>query len=279
MPLSKLEKKIKDSYSDSNFLISIIRKIDLEASLNRMIDLIETALFDNNTSKVKAISGVILNEINTKIGKIKDLDEKKKIEYLLADIFQEYIENIAYQENGKNILIQINENLKSTCDLLGYDYNAFSKIFNIDKHIILTPQRKNLNQLHYEWIGKSIEIDEIAKDIYDKKWIYSVKEFKRLFKPVTGNLQIRCNREKKKELLLLFHILKEKGLIRPIGKGNSGHFAPFVKYAIDNEEKYLFEKAANKFHDSIKRKESEYSAIKRKVEGIVMQNVSKSNRQ
>lgn len=279
MILSKLETKISESYSNAENLISLLRKIDLENTINTAISKIESALKTNDSSKIISISGIVLSSINNKLSLLKDENDKKSIEYLLADIFQDYLNSIVQLANGQEILSQIDENLKSTCELHGYDHSAMVKIFNIEKHIVLLPKLNVDKRLYYKWNGQLEELDELAKDILDKKWILSVKEFKRLFRPIEGGLQIRCNKEKKDELLLLFQVLKEYCLIQPKGKGNSGHFAPFVTYAIDNEENYLFEKEINKHHDLMKRKMPEYKVLKGRIESIVLQNADKTIRQ
>ncbi|MDD2200067.1 MAG: hypothetical protein PHE08_10115 [Bacteroidales bacterium] len=279
MVLSLLEKKITDSYSNAEYLIELLRRIDLEKTINVAISKIEDALKTNDSNTIISISGIVLSSINSKLTSLKSDNDKKSIEYLLADIFQDYLNSIAQLQNGQEILAQINENLKNTCDLHGFDHSAMVKIFNIEKHIVLLPKSKTNKRLYYKWNGQLEELDELARDIYDKKWIYSVKEFKRLFKPIVGSLQIRCNQNKKDELLLLFHVLKEYCLIQPKGKNNSGHFAPFVTYAIDNEEKFLFEKAINKHHEKMKRKLSEYNVLKGRIESIVDQNADKTIRQ
>jgi hypothetical protein len=276
MILSKLEKKITESYSNADHLISLLRKIDLEKTINVAISKIEDALKTNDSNKIISISGIVLSSINSKLTYLNSDNEKKSIEYLLADIFQDYLDNIVHLQNGQDVLAQINENLKNTCELHAYDYSAMIKIFNIEKHIVLLPKLKINKSLYYKWNGHLEELDELARDIFDKKWIYSVKEFKRLFKPIEGSLQVRCNKDKKDELLLLFQVLKEYGLIQPKGKNNSGHFTPFVNYAIDNEENYLFEKAINKHHNKMKRKMDEYEVLKGRIELIVVQNMDKT---
>jgi len=279
MKLSKLETKISESYSNADYLISLLRKIDLEKTINAAISKIEDALKTNDSNKIISISGIVLSSINIKLTSISSDNDKKSIEYLLADIFQDYLDSIVHLQNGQEVLSQISENLKNTCELHGYDYSAMIKIFNIEKHIVLLPKLKVNKSLYYKWNGQLDELDELVRDIFDKKWIYSVKEFKRLFKPIEGSLQVRCNKDKKDELLLLFQVLKEYCLIQPKGKNNSGHFTPFVTYAIDNEENYLFEKAINKHHDKMKRKMYEYKVLKGRIESIVVQNMDKTIRQ
>lgn len=276
MKYTKLENKIRQHYGNSDHLINLLRKIDLEKSLILAIEKIETAIKSNNKNLLISLSGNILLAVNSKIVSLNNEQDKKHLEYFFADFFQDYINTIIQHPEGQNLLKQINDNLKNTCEFQGYDYTALSNILNLEKHIILLPKPKNDNPIYYTWNGRIEELDEISKDIQDKKWINSVKEFKRLFKPIVGNLQVICNKEHRDELLLLFHILKEKNLIIPKGKGNSGHFAPFIKYSLDNDGKFLFEKAVNKHHESMKRNLLKYNDLKQKTELLVSKNASKT---
>lgn len=277
--MSKLEKKIRSTYGNANELISLVRKVNLEKSLNIILSKIEVAIEEKNKDRIVGIAGAMLTGVNSKLGPITNSEEKQKLEYLLADIFEEYLILISNQSDGQLILSQVDENLKETCEINGYDYAAFSILFNIKKHVILLPQLKNYSRCYYKWNGLDYELDGIIRDITDKKWIQSVKEMKRLFAPVDGNLHIRCDVNKKSELLLLIHLLKENGLILPKGKGNSGHFKPFCTYAVDNDGNFLFKNAVNKYHHRLKSKPSEYADLRRKVLKIITNNASNSLRQ
>lgn len=274
--MSNLENKIRNAYGNADELIDLVRKVDLEKSLNIILGKIEAAIQEKNIERIVTIAGPMLSGINSKLGPVANPEEKQKIEYLLADIFEEYLVLISNQSQGQMLLSQVDENLKETCEIAGYDYTALSNLFNIKKHVILLPQLKINNRHYYEWSGVDYELDGIIRDIADKKWIYSVKEMKRLFAPVDGSLQIRCDVNKKSELLLLIHLLKEKGLILPKGKGNSGHFKPFCTYAVDNDGNFLFKNAVNKFHHRLKSRSSSYEGLRAKALKVIINNATKS---
>jgi hypothetical protein len=241
-----------------------------------MLDKIERALESGDTNKIVTVSGIMLSGINSKLGNHKDPNEKQKLEYLLADIFERYLILISKKPNGSHILAQVDDNLKETCEIAGYDYNALSSLFNIRKHVVLLPQRKPSSNYHYEWHGLQYELDEIIKDIAKKNWISSVKEMKRIFAPVSGNLQVRCNPEKKAEILVLINVLKERKMITPKGRGNSGHFTPICTYAVDNDGNFIYQKAVNKLHHRLKKNPTKYAQLIGKVETIIQNNAPKS---
>ncbi|MCB0476749.1 MAG: hypothetical protein KDC84_01205 [Crocinitomicaceae bacterium] len=274
--MSKLESIIYETYGSADELIALVRKVDLETNLNTMLDKIESALESDDHNKIVAISGPMLSGINNKLSNHSNQDEKQKLEYLLADIFEKYLIIISQKKDGPNILAQVDENLRETCEIAGYDYDALTSLFNIRKHVVLLPQRKIQSRYYYEWNGIPYELDEIIRDIADKKWIYSVKEMRRVFSPVTGNLQIRCNPERKAELLIFFHKLKEFNLITPKGRGNSGHFRPICTYAVDNEGNFIYQKAVNKLHNRLKNNLKRYAELTGKAEKIIESNAPKS---
>jgi hypothetical protein len=265
--MSNLENRIRSTYGNADELIVLVRKVDLENVINKSIEEIERALKIQDSTKLIAISGTILNNVNSRIVELKDPEEKQNIEYLLADIFQYYLGQVATQSNGPQIVKGIHDNLKITCEISGYNFEEFSAVLNIKKHQVLIPQTNK--NLHYEWLGDEDELERLIQAIHDRGYFRSLKEFKKLFKPIIGNLVIVCNKDAKNELLLFFHLLKEDKLIRPKGKGSSGHFAPFVQYAVDNDSNFLFEKDINKKHELLKRNPVKYQKLTMKIRGVI----------
>ncbi|MBL7729797.1 MAG: hypothetical protein JNM88_01355 [Chitinophagaceae bacterium] len=276
--MTTIEKKILEKYENAGKLIELVREYDLENVINKAIQQIESKIRNKKTQDLPRLSGIILNDINSLISKINDPGKKKQIEYLLSDIFQEYLKKISEEENSQTILSEIQEGIRTACDYSGYDYDKLSAYLNIEKQQVLLP-RKNRRDIYYDWNGEVHELDELARHIYDMKLILSVKEFKRLFSPVSGHLSLKCNQEYTDKLLVLFQILKERKLITPKGKGNSGHFTPFVQYSTDNEGNFLIEKSANKEHEKLKRNKAKYQKLREKMEGVVNGIVNKPIRQ
>jgi hypothetical protein len=275
--MTHFEKIIRVNYANADELIQLVRSIDLENVINIALKQIEAAIKSGDKQKLINISGIILTSVNSKIQTLINSGDKVKVEYLLADIFQDFLSQIPINEDNKSILYQIQDSLKTTCELNNYDFNSLVSLLNLEKHLILLPKHEKRG-LYYFWNGKSEELDGLVREIYDKGWINSVKEFKRLFKPVTSDLMVHCNQNKMNEILLLFQVLKETHLIQPKGKGSSGHFSPLVQYSVDNDENFLFKKSPNRIHEIMKRNMSKYLMDKRFIEEIVKANTSTSLR-
>ncbi|CAG0988943.1 hypothetical protein FLAV_02193 [Flavobacteriales bacterium] len=276
--MTTIEKKIKDKYEHADNLIDLIREFQLENVINQAIHQIELKLTGGKITDLPKLSGIILNDINSYVSKITDTEKKKQIEYLLGDIFQDYLTEILQSKNSESVLTEIQANIQAACEYRGYDYEKLSSFLNIEKKQILLP-KQNQRSIYYDWNGELQELDELARDICDMRLILSVKEFKKLFKPVSGHLSVKCYRENIDKLLILFQVLKESCLITPKGKGNSGHFAPFVQYSVDKDGNFLIEKSANKEHEKLKRNASRYDKLHKKMESVVKANAGKSMRQ
>ena len=85
------------NYQNSKDLYSLLIKYNLDNTIIKAIVSINGKLNGNEFKELPKISGIILNDINGIISKIRNDNEKKKIEYLLSDIFQDYIKNIRGQ--------------------------------------------------------------------------------------------------------------------------------------------------------------------------------------
>lgn len=258
------------NYQNSDNLHSLLIKYNLDNTITKAIDSINGKLNGNEFKELPKISGIILNDINGIISEIKNDDEKKKIEYLLSDIFQDYIKNISIQDNSDTIINDIIENLKIACEYRGYDYNILTQVLGLEKTNVLKPKSK-IKKTYYDWLGNEVELDEITRDLADKKIIYSIKEFKKLFKPVTDSFYVKFNKEFKDEIIVFFQLLKEKKLIKP--KGTSGHFAPLTQYSVDNENVFLIKKAINKEHERIKKNDVRHNEIRKKLTIVIEKNL------
>lgn len=261
-----------ENYQNSDELHSLLIKYKLENIITKAIDSINCKLNGKEFNELPKISGIILNDINGVISNIKNDKEKTQIEYLLSDIFQDYIKSISIQDDSGIIINDIIENLKIACEYRGYDYNILTQILGLEKTKVLKP-KSIIKKTYYEWLGKESELDEITRDLADKKIIYSIKEFKKLFKPVTNSFYVKFNKKFKDEIIVLFQLLKEQKLIKP--KGISGHFAPLIQYSVDNENVFLIKKAINKEHERIKKNTVKYNEIKEMLTLIIEKNITK----
>jgi len=273
--MTSLFNKLSDRYQNVDELHLLLTKYNLEETINTAIESIDCKMTDNQIQELPKLSGIILNEINSVISNIENIGEKKKIEYLLSDIFQDYINIILTQKKSENIITEIIENLRIACEYRGYDYNILTNVLGLEKITILKSKTRTKKK-YYEWLKTEGELDEISRDLYDKKIIFSVKEFKKLFKPTSDSFYVKFNSKFKDEVIVLFHIFKEEKLIMP--KGTSGHFSPLVQYAVDNENNFLINKAINKEHERIKKNSVRHSEIRQKLTIVIEQNLIK-NRQ
>jgi hypothetical protein len=269
--MKDLKSRLAEKYENSNELLELLEKFNLDKVISNAIRQIENKITNEKFNDLPKISGIILNDINSVIETIKDKEEKTKLEYFLSDIFQDYILQINKLPNSQRIINELIENVKTACEYRGYNYMELDKLLSLEKqtHII----RKFTNELYYEWLREDYELDEIIRDLKDKNYIYSLKDFKKLFKPHSETLFIKFNKTFTDEIIIFFQLLKEEKLVIPRGKGNSGHFAPFVKYAIDNENNFFIEKPINKEHERIKKNVSKYQLIREKVFQIINGNL------
>ena len=114
----------------------------------------------------------------------------------------------------------------------------------------MIPQKMNKNNAgitkmretkypYYQWLGYDYELNDLIYTLKDKGILIRVKGFRYLFRPIKTSFHFYALRERIDELVIIFDILKEKGLIRP--KIVSGHFTPLARYGVDNEGSILFQ--------------------------------------
>lgn len=273
--MNPLEKIVHSKYKNANQILKLVGQKDLLQKVSKAIANVEKKIANGKIADLSRISPLILKDINETLSQISNKEDKREIESILSSLFNDYFEIIAAQENGQQILTELINNLKETSEYYNYDFNELDKILNLRSRLYLIPNQTT-KSIYYEWKGRDNEIQAIAHDLVSSKTIYSTKEFIRLFKPVEGNLQIRCNPDHRDRLLILFQVLKEDKLISSRGNGNSGHFSPFVKYARDNNGIFLFEKAANKEHAQLKKNMSKYIDLTKKMRDLVNSNLKRN---
>lgn len=270
--MSKIEEIILENYQNSSSLINMIRQYNFEYFLNGTLKEIEIAITNSDSKKLSELATISLIKINENLKGINK-KEKGQLEYLLSDIFQAILLNIDSEE----ILYEIQKTLLNTCQLPSYNYTTLEQLLGLKKQKILKPRQIQGYLPYYEWKGLDYELIGILDFLFDKKIIYNKKAFRRIFTPIDDHFDYKGNKDKISDLVLIFSILKEKILIKP--KRNSGHFAPLVKYGVDNDGNYLFQKAPNKIHEYMKRDTSVYRNIRDKYEQIVNNITKKTLRQ
>ncbi|WBX76238.1 hypothetical protein PG911_16670 [Tenacibaculum ovolyticum] len=256
---SLLEEKLINKYLDADKHIAIIKKYDFEKYINNVFEIIGDLKNKKSEKDIISVSNSILTKVNEKLKQVNSQSDKKTIKYLLSDIFNEYIKELD-SKFSESFMPNLIENLKMTSLLSGYDFSELEKLLQFDYYNTLKP-KKNNKRVSYSWNGELHQFDEFIKDLKDKKIIFSIKEFKMLFKN-SGNAVYSGNIEKTDDLVIIFVILKEMNLITP--KHTNGYFTPLFKYGIDNEGNFLFKKQPNKHHELLKRKHQNYNKIKGK---------------
>jgi len=256
--MSKIERLIAKEYQDPQDLIELIRKYDFEKFLNGFLDEFEISISNSNDQRLSDIASLLLTRTNENLKGIS-LDEKRKLEFLLSDIFQSLMKTIQSSE----ILSKIQGALLDTCNLMGYDYNTLEQMLGLKKQMLLKPKISNMENFpYYKWKGIDYEKDELIRFLKEKGLIYSVKEFRKIFAPISEHFKFHGNKEAEADFIIIFDILKEQNLIQP--KVLSGHYTPLVRYGVDNEGEFLFKNAPNRIHEYAKRDMAGYTLLKGK---------------
>jgi hypothetical protein len=268
--MNNIDKILTVNYQESGSLISLIRKYDLENFLNGTLKEIEKAISESDNKKLLDLSTLSLIKINENLKGINS-KEKEQLEFLLSEIFQSLMKRIDKSE----IITEIQNSLLDACRMIGYDYNILEQMLGLKKIQVLKNRPDFSKRLpYYIWLGKDYKIVELFQLLKDKKLIYSIREFKKIFAPINEHFEYIGYKEKISELVLVFSILNEKKLIKT--KVQSGHFSPLKMYGVDNEGKYLFKKAPNKIHEYIKRDKDVYAKLYDKYEKIISNIASKT---
>lgn len=260
--MSKIEKLIFENYQDSSKLISLIRKYDFENFLNGTLTEIEMAINSLDSKRLSELATASLIKINENLKGIK-AREKEYLEFLLSDIFQSILLNIESSET----LSEIQETLLNACNISGYKYEVLEQMLGLKKQQVLKPRQTNSVLPYYEWKGVDYELNGLLDFLTDNKIIISKREFRKLFNPISEHFYYQADKEKVSDLVLVFSVLKEKKLLKP--KKNSGHFAPIVRYGVDNDNNYLFKKRPNKILEYLKRDDAVYCKLRGRYERII----------
>lgn len=256
---SVLEKKIEENYSNPKKLMGIIRKYDVELFLNNVFQLIETFTDQKSEKELVALANTILTKLNDILHTIDDKEERKLIKYAVTDIFKADIINVS-KNLSENFVPALIDTLKTSSFLLNNNYKELESLLGLKRYEILKSKRfHSVDAPYYDWLGKEYELDEMIKDLKDKKIISSVKDFKKLFKESESSFFV-VNKEKINDLVIIFSILKDLELIQP--KIKSGYFTPLVQYGLDNDNNLLFTKPPNKIHYALKQKGRWYDEIR-----------------
>ena len=241
-----MEELIKNLFVDKwEYSLNLICKYGLREILHNLISVIELKISkESYNNGINGISSSFLTNLNTNyLSKITIKEEKEDIEYIIREISMHYLfKYIESVDDPKSIITKnLQEELKSTCELNGYDYYALNKIFPVDDFVKFANVNSNTDLLnnppvfYYDWKGLPHDFDDLKRNLKSSNCISSTAEFKKIFSKHNGDISISFNRDNIDFLIILFELLYERRLILPKGK-NCGKFHPLNMYGVDFHE-------------------------------------------
>ncbi len=257
-----LNKIIEDIFfNDTQIAIDKLREYNLYDIIEKHIDSINADLNNFNT-----IATSLISSVNSILRNVSNLEEKAYLEYLISDIANFIIKKFFSEGTiNHNEIASLDEQIKTICNLNGYNYVDFQKLIplkKISEYIAINQSRKENNKLvYYYWNTKNYILDELAKNLKSEQIIYSIKDFKKLFS--SEPIEVVFNKEKVNFIIILFDELYHLDFIKP--KIKKGHFIALKQYSIDQDKNSLFEKEIKHLNYSIKKNATEYNKIKSKI--------------
>jgi hypothetical protein len=272
---------INDLYVDKKqHVFDLILKYELEQPIQNLVNFINNKI-QKKQSGIKGLPSAFLTQINSGfLAKIQDSEEKRELEEILSNIstylLEKYIQSINLP--SASIVKDLQEELKTTCEINSFDYNALNKVFPIETLVKFAKLSSNTSEevnlltkppiYYYEWNGGSPNnLDDLIKNLKSENHISNVWEFRRIFKEHTGDIRVLINKESLDFIIILFDTLvdKNKQLLIPRGK-NCGKFHPLKLYAVDFDKKVLIENEPKHIKYRIMKNESYYLKLKGKAE-------------
>lgn len=258
-------------------VIRTLQKRELDDCIIRAINAVDNA--DNIQSLsdktfVSSLSSSFLTNINTRVGKIADQEEKEKVEYMVGELSKQVLVRVINRSKSpaNEILKYITSGLKTACLINGWNYSELSKIMSFDllHSIAATDSVKNLVEENpkkngicfYAWNGENEEdLKDLAYNLKDRKTIKSTAEFRKLFAKHDGKLKVRFDSSHLDFVIVLFDELNTKGLIKPKGE-KAKHFTPLKAYAIDFEKELLIKTEPKHIKYRISRNKVNHTILK-----------------
>lgn len=277
-----LKSIVKEIFVDQHdHILKFLTRYDLVEILNKLVDNVDEQIKDKIISSISisSISTSFLTNINARLSEIKNPEDKKELEYLLSDISIHLMKKMLNHSNlsPDEFLLGVEEALQTTCKLYGWDFNTLSRILRLElttavanKSVEVKSEKNpesNVQSYFYLWNVKLEKLDDLAADLKSENCIKNVRNFKMLFRPHKRPIKVSINRDSLSLIIVIFDILKRKGLITP--KGNKGHFMPIKTHCVDFEGKKLIEKQPKQYLASIKRNPDKYKKLKDKAENWI----------
>lgn len=257
-------------------MFDLILKYELEQPIQNLANFINNKIQKKQTG-IKGLPSAFLTQINSGfLAKIQDSDEKRELEEILSNIstylLEKYIQSINLP--AASIVKDLQEELKTTCEINSFDYNALNKVFPIETLVKFAKLSSNTSEevnlltkppvYYYDWNGiNQYDLDDLVKNLKSENHISNVWGFKKIFKKHSGDITISINKESLDFIIILFDTLVNNQLLIPRGK-NCGKFHPLKLYAVDFDKKDLIENEPKYIKQRIMRNESYYLKLKGK---------------
>jgi len=260
---SILEQIITTNYTNPEMLLKVIRKHDSEVFLNNVFQLIKEFTDQKSENELLALASTILTKLNDVMLSIDNIEERKLVKYAITDIFKADIRAVS-KNLSRTFIPSLISTLKTSSFLLNNNYKELESLLGLKRYDILKTERfTSIEAPYYDWLTQEYKLDEIIRDLIDKKIITSIKDFKKLF-VANEHVFYNASKEKIDDLVIIFSIFKDLKLIKP--KVKSGYFAPLVQYGLDNDQNILFTKPPNKILYALKKKGPQYHKIRENYE-------------
>lgn len=153
-------------------VLKTLQKHELDDCIIRAINAIDNA--DNIQSLsdktfVSSLSSSFLTNINARVGKIADQEEKEKVEYMVGELSKQVLVRVINRSESpaNEILKYITSGLETACLINGWNYIELSKIMSFDllHSVAATDSVKNLVEekpkkngiCFYAWNGENEE--------------------------------------------------------------------------------------------------------------------------
>ncbi|RFM26269.1 hypothetical protein DXN05_20375 [Deminuibacter soli] len=186
------------------------------------------------------ISSGMLAEINHQLAAITENDRKTRTEILVTDLVFSVVVDFLKQhpQNAAGMLEAIAQSSKASCTLLGFQFNAFKKLNELQQlqHLFALaprkPRRLSETVSRLCWTGKG-RLEELAHQLLQRRLIKNKSAIFNCFSQADNLVLVKWDFDKKSHLAHLLHQLYNHGFITVAF--NKGYFScaekQFVSFA------------------------------------------------
>lgn len=271
--------------SDKEELVSLFNKhgiFDIISKSSGYIRIhLQRAVATNSGAPITAItttSSNFLVFINDHVVKIKDINERRKIQETIAQIGLRMLLSIIklFPSDAMNIFDAVKQSLQITSEIFGYNYSVINNLMRFEDFTdlaqILTGKKyadelKEIPQLEMASIiwTKKVPMGYLTSELKKRKWIKKQSEFSKLFGNSDIKLQVHWDMKYKYELARLLYVLAKGDFIRP----RKGVFSVPEKFIVDFSGEKLKSNSLKKVSSKITTDPTKYHDIIDRVEQII----------